>query len=413
VGTSRSHLEGLTSSARDGKKEAFHIFLRLSQPPRSEDCPPHHILRAGKTYAFPFVFIVPDRLLIHVCQHQVDSDAVREAHLRLPPSFGDHEATRQLGLPDDLSSDNASVRYGVYARLVKHETSAVDTKVSVLAAKAIRMRVVPAFAVQASRINSTQEYKLRNEVRIPSSILGGKRSGLVIETTQPPAFCLSPPRAHQKANTMTMARVALRFDPADERCCPPSLRMLTTILKATTYLASSVREQIPTKESLDEDASQAAHSSRRILSRLSVSGVEWKKYYNHFQPEASETLTTEHIALPKPSQEYNGGIHYYAAILVPLSLPQDVTFVPTFHSCLLSIVYSLQIRLAIHGCGIMSRSTALIVPIQIVSEGRNGMHTIRQNIGRGSVSIPIAEDGGLIEAGFTHGYFGDAPPPYA
>ena len=308
------------------------------------------------------------------------------------------------------------MRYGVYARLVKHETSAVNTKVSVLAAKAIRVRVIPAFDVQASRINSTQEYKLRNEVRIPSSILGGKRSGRVIETIQLPAFCLSPPRAHQKANTITMARVALRFDPASERCCPPNLGKLTTILKATTYLASSVRDQISTKDSLDEDASQAVHPSRRIIYRLSVSGVEWKKAYNHLQTEASETsetLTTEQKALPKPSQAYNGGMHYYAAIFLPLSLPQDVTLVPTFHSCLLSIVYSLQIRLAIHGCGIMSRTTALIVPIEIVSEGRKGVHDIRQNNGRGSSSIHIAEDGGLSGATFTHRYFGDAPPPYA
>ena len=59
VGTSRSRLEGLTFLASDGKKETSHIFLRRSQLPRSEDCPPHHILRAGKTYAFPFIFIVP------------------------------------------------------------------------------------------------------------------------------------------------------------------------------------------------------------------------------------------------------------------------------------------------------------------------------------------------------------------
>ncbi|KAI7517025.1 hypothetical protein KC331_g21882, partial [Hortaea werneckii] len=62
VGTARTFLERLTTAAAaSGRSEAFHQFLKLTQPGLEEHYPEANILKAGQTYDFPFVFGVPQQ----------------------------------------------------------------------------------------------------------------------------------------------------------------------------------------------------------------------------------------------------------------------------------------------------------------------------------------------------------------
>ena len=120
LGTSRSYVENLTTAMRAlGKSHAFHIFLKLSQAGLQALFPQNCIMSAGETYDFPFRVVNPQQLLPQTCQHRVCDPTVRSAHLQLPPTLGDKELTTSLGTPDDFSPDNASTRYGVYARLLR------------------------------------------------------------------------------------------------------------------------------------------------------------------------------------------------------------------------------------------------------------------------------------------------------
>lgn len=117
VGTSRTYVERLTTAAAvSGRSQAFHQFLRLSQPGIAAHYPEDRILRAGQEYKIPFVFVIPQQLLPRICGHGVSNSTVRDAHTQLPPSLGDCEGEKHL---DDFAPEMASVRYGVYAKITR------------------------------------------------------------------------------------------------------------------------------------------------------------------------------------------------------------------------------------------------------------------------------------------------------
>lgn len=117
VGTSRTYVERLTTAAAvSGRSQAFHQFLRLSQPGVAQYYPADQILRAGQEYKIPFVFVVPQQLLPRACSHHVTIDAVKDAHVQLPPSMGDYEGSKKQ---DDYAPEMASIRYGVYTKISK------------------------------------------------------------------------------------------------------------------------------------------------------------------------------------------------------------------------------------------------------------------------------------------------------
>ena len=66
-----------------------HAFLTLRQPDLEVRYPSDRILRKGIPYEFPFVFVVPARLVEGACSHLVAHKNVRDAHLLLPPTLGD------------------------------------------------------------------------------------------------------------------------------------------------------------------------------------------------------------------------------------------------------------------------------------------------------------------------------------
>jgi hypothetical protein len=59
------------------------------------------------------------------------------------------------------------------------------------------------------------------------------------------------------------------------------------------------------------------------------------------------------------------GGSYTATVLVPVTLPKDKSFIPTFHSCLISRVYNLSFQLSVPGAASAFRLRA---PMQIGAE---------------------------------------------
>ena len=65
------------------------------------------------------------------------------------------------------------------------------------------------------------------------------------------------------------------------------------------------------------------------------------------------------------STTYNGGAYYVARILVPIELPANKAFVPTFHSCLISRTYSLGLSLSTNSA--FGGNLDLKLPIQVAA----------------------------------------------
>jgi hypothetical protein len=373
VGTSRTYVERLTTAAAaSGRSEAFHQFLRLQQPGLHQLYPEDLVLKAGKIYEFPFVFAVPTQLLPRICQHSVQSDAVRDAHYHLPPTFGDKGLTSSKN-SDDMAPDMASVRYGVFVKITELRTKGDDAWRSAIASKARRLRVIPAVEEQPPLDVHVEdgEYLLRKEKSIRKGLLKSKIGSLVMTAAQPQAFKMRSYN-NPESRMSTMATVMLRFDPLDENSAPPKLGNLSSKLKVTTFFASTARNTFPTKHISMFDLSQGLHTEQLSLSSRCVANVEWTKQQptSHELQRRSSTTSNSSLEtgdIPDASEGYKGGVYYTARLLVPISLPTNKAFVPTFHSCLISRVYTLKLDLSISTGGI-GPSMEVKVPVQISSQ---------------------------------------------
>ena len=85
----------------------------------------------------------------------------------------------------------------------------------------------------------------------------------------------------------------------------------------------------------------------------------------------SVASTASTASVPEASQNYAGKHFWTAHILVPLSLPKNRSFVPTFHSCIVSRTYTLELSLTYStpGTKVSSPHMTLRTPIQVSSEG--------------------------------------------
>lgn len=380
VGTSRTFVERLTTAAAvSGRSEAFHQFLKLSQPNVWRSLPETGVLEGGKQYDVPFVFVVPQHMLPRICQHRVQNSSVREEHLQLPPTLGDKELADGEVMLDDLAPEMASVRYGIFAKLSKQKLVGDQWRKASIALKAKKLRIIPAVD-EHPPVNidgKDSDYVMRKEKNIKKGVFKGKLGTLVMEAEQPKSLRLQSPTNVEQCRTTTMATVMLRFDPADENSPPPRLGSLTSKLKVATYFASQARSSIPTKSSTLLDLSQGVHAEHLNLSSRCVASVEWTKQTAskpvsiERRDSAMSTASIDVGITPEPSETYKGKSYYTARLLVPITLPTNRAFVPTFHSCLISRVYSLNLHLSLHSAGI-GPSMELKLPVQISAEGSSG-----------------------------------------
>lgn len=110
-GSTRTFVEKIaTTSPTNGRTEAFHNFVRLLQPMDSSAFPDPRIIEAGKTYKYPFTFVVPDTLLPQSCTHAKRPGFPEGGHMTPPPSLGDPlVASMGKSLMDDMAPDMGAI----------------------------------------------------------------------------------------------------------------------------------------------------------------------------------------------------------------------------------------------------------------------------------------------------------------
>jgi hypothetical protein len=380
VGTSKTYVERLTNAAAaSGRSNAFHSFLKMADESVRTRYPSDRILRAGKTYSFPFHFVLPQQLLPRVCTHKVISPTLRECHIQLPPTFGDKdvEGTDEDKGCDDMVPEMASIRYGVHARVSKNQSSDQGSVRTTIVNQAKRLRIIPVSAEQPPLdLSEDPEYITRRERALRKGMLQGKLGSLVIEAMQPPTMHMRA-RANPDEPTTSTATIALRFDPVEEGLQPPRLGSLSTKLKVCTNYASTGRSSFPTKQAATLDLSQGSHSEQLTLSSRCMGGVHWHKHHprdaGSRRDSACSTRPSSPLAgrVPAPSETYQGKAYYTAELTVPVTLPRNKTFVPTFHSCLISRTYQLKFELGIQTAG-FGGTMDLKLPLQICCQGSAG-----------------------------------------
>lgn len=379
IGTSRTFVERLTTAAAaSGRSEAYQTFLRLSQPGLEGLYPENLVLKAGQAYKFPFVFAVPEQLLPRICQHKVKNETVRQAHLRLPPTFGDHElGARSVDNQDDFAPDMSSIRYGIFAKVTELRVHKDNVWRSTICSKARRVRVIPAVEEQPPLDVHEEEgeYLMRRERSIRKSLFKGKTGTLVMEAVQPSALSLRSYN-NPESKASTTATLMLRYDPVDEASPLPKLGTLASKLKIATYYASTARTALPVKNAAMLELAAGVHCEQLTLSSRCMANVEWTR---HEPSKASSAVSTERRdsanstsslelgSIPEPSSKYTGGAYYTARLVVPIALPSNKNFPPTFHSCLISRIYVLKFDLGISTSGIAPKME-IKLPVQVTSD---------------------------------------------
>ncbi|KAH8596535.1 hypothetical protein B0O99DRAFT_509469 [Bisporella sp. PMI_857] len=371
-GHTKTYVENLSPHSTTSRTTANHNFLKLSMPIRDSDYPQPRIAEAGRTYTFPFNFAIPQQLLPRACVHDCVAGHVQQAHLQLPPSLGDREGSAY----DDMAPTMAQITYSIKVKVIKNKDE--EGKDVVLVEKQRKLRVVPAVA-EAPPLSTGEgfdDYLLAKSKMLRKSLFSSKLGRITVSSSQPKAVMLPSPRDAGACPTTTMATINLRFDPKDETSQPPRLGGLNTKIRASTFFSARSVQTFPNRYSMSTaiESTRGVYETSVPVSSRCVEGVTWEK----IQPKVTSrrnsdtSVSSSDYSDHETVTERTGSTPFYTAqILVPINLPSYKRFVPTFHTCIVSRVYTLDLTLTIHtpGAGVPASSVTLRLPVQIGAVG--------------------------------------------
>ncbi len=343
-------------------------------------------VQPGQTKSFRFHFVVPAQLLPTACKHSVSGEHVHEVHQNLLPSMG------EFLLPlDDLAPEMSKITYGITAKLIARPSEDASLKnMKAISVAHRKMHIIPAIAetppLQISPKNPCWQPSTTKSLK--RGMFKGKLGTINVSTTQPRALVIDPSKKQQPS---TMATVIFKFYPQDARAKPPRLGAITSKLRAITYSSVRSMEIIPDESTRckNHERFSGSYNNGVNLSSRWVNNVKWEwnvpapAYARRDSGYSTASLETTSSAastnscasedtLPRQQEEQKGW--WQATVPIPVTLPKTKTWLPTFHSCLISRFYTFVLVTSIHtpSASVPSTQITLRVPIQIASKPRQG-----------------------------------------
>ncbi|BCR82737.1 arrestin (or S-antigen), N-terminal domain protein [Aspergillus chevalieri] len=368
-GTSRTTVERASVPGQSG---AHQTFLKLRQP--IDHYPSPRILQPGHTYVFPFTFVVPDRLLPQACNHPKDHGHLEHAHTLLPPTLGDTMVTLRNGksaLVDDLCPEMCRVAYFIRTAVLKKDGSG---KRKVLGSGTQKVRITPVVEEQPPLNIPDHEvdgYCVRKEKDLRRGWTRAKRGRLVVSTAQPKPL-VSNHGGEESVNSV--ATLDLRFEPVTEDEAPPQLGTVWTKVTASTFYGAQPWRDFPAgiRASSWAQLGRGVYIESVPLSTRCVASASWTKHSR--RDSFSSSSSTSSASTASTSASSTTGSYYTASVIIPITPPTSKTLVPTFHSCLLSRTYSLDLSISYHAphtSRLLGSAVSLKVPIQVTCSPQN------------------------------------------
>lgn len=210
-------------------------------------------------------------------------------------------------------------------------------------------------------------YRLRREKDVRRGTMRPKQGRLVMAAAQPRPLQISPPDKSAESAS-TAATVHLRFDPVGNEE-PPSLGTVWSKLCVSTYYSVNPWEDSPTSGivSTTDMSGRGLYQDSVPLSNLCVASAKWVKNCSDTTRRDSLQSTSSAESITGPSASFSGETYYTASLVVPISLPTSKAFLPTFHSCLISRAYTIELCLSYHtpNMNILTPTVSLKLPIQL------------------------------------------------
>ncbi|KAL1846577.1 hypothetical protein Daus18300_014221 [Diaporthe australafricana] len=437
IGCARTKTDGYSAP-----HESTYTFLKLVMPIPESVYPVPRVLESSRTLSVPFHFVLPNFLTLGACTHKVESDHVKGQHLCLPPSMGSW--ARGNWEKDDLSPQMADIEYTIRARVWKQpELQARPTKIM----ESIKsIQVLPIFPEQAPLSISKNDrlYCMSKTKAMRKNLLSAKLGRLTVSAEQPRAVMLRP---DGQLAAGTTAQVDLRFEPVSADTPPPKITGISSKITAHTYFSAGPIGSPPNMG----DFNKAGVSDRRGVYSTSVNlpsaapldKPTWLTYQarrdsGYFTDTAPENTASEEegdaaeeedrqrqqqqqrrrrrtsitIAnLVRPSKQQNPSSTssprrprsspVYHTTMVPVAVARlptaKKTFVPTFHSCIASRVYTLHVSLQVSAAGAggtvgTSTTLSLDLPLQVGVEPEGIVAGGSEQDGPPGEELPSFED---------------------
>ncbi|KAF9248489.1 hypothetical protein DTO013E5_6274 [Penicillium roqueforti] len=370
-GVSRTTVERASCPGRTGSQQ---MFLKLRQPIDEMEYPTPRVLESGRTYEYPFTFVVPDHLLPQVCTHTKKNAHIQRSHTMLPPTLGDPIlASNGKTLLDDMAPNMSQIGYTVRASVLQKQLTGPGFVA--IAAIAKKIRIIPIVEEEPPvETSANPSFCTRKEKSVKRGTLRGKLGHIVASSSQPKAVQLLPPNGEPSDTVSTVATVNLRFDPiGDEK--PPALGTMTSKLRVSTFFSAAPWDDFPSSTGMPfAHIGCGLYTESVPLLTMCVESAQWTKQSsaaNSMRRDSTDSSSSD--SSTGPSSAFTGDTYYTASVVVPVTLPESKAFVPTFHSCLMSRIYALELSLTYHtpAANLMTPTISLRLPVQFTSQAKH------------------------------------------
>jgi hypothetical protein len=379
-----------------------HRFLELTQPDLLLRTSENRSFKQGCIYKIPFEFAIPDHMLPTTCRHVVASPLVHTCHISMPPSFGDHE----LADVTDYAPKHASIKYRVVGTV--HQISETGG-CSEIASASEPICFMPKERAVEPDVGAWEPARL-SQAEMFISKLWTKPSGkLAVTSTQPTLFVLKDFRKSVWRSELSgRVKINLVFWPANNEAKPPGQIDFNAFLRTTTVSAVSPLTQLPSNDPWFGPQIDRHTAPSIILSPRQIEDIEWvqgspenaqvdEDCASYDAPPAYET---PRVMAPK--------LCYSAQIMISLDATSTSLLVPTFHSCLITRAYDLDLKVSLPGPTIgMGPAMQIRLPVRVICAAafarRDSAVLLEEALGDELGHDPMCEDLGIADP--------EGPPP--
>ncbi len=340
---------------------SFRPFLKMRMPISEDDMPEDRVFKAGRTYTIPFHFVIPHQLPIGACKHQCEDGPVLDHHLRLPPTIGFWSA-------DDQAPEMAQIEYAVKARAVKQAQGDVPAS-KVMEGQHV-VKVLPASPEDAP-LDITfrdERYTMAKTKTIRKNLFSAKTGKLTAASMQPEAVMFS---ADGRDASLSTAHINLEFVPDSVDTAPPKINSVSAKLLSTTFFGAAPVNYLPNLGPRTAYHSNPClnYTTTNNLFNNPVDKISWLQEKvdagRRDSGYSSSHLSPDSDAMGKSGNKKTASpIKHVASLDVPFTVTNNnrKIFLPTFHSCLISRTYVLQLCLSV---GPTNTTLTLSVPVQV------------------------------------------------
>ncbi|PYI36803.1 hypothetical protein BP00DRAFT_441367 [Aspergillus indologenus CBS 114.80] len=319
---------------------ASTTFLHMSQPLDDPSIQAAgEALDAGVEYCLPFEFVIPCKLPLQACQHNCRHEQVQEEHPSLPPSLGTlgHQK-KSLHGKDDMSPETASIAYHISLRISKKSSKAGTTAPIAewehpIHIRPLRVERAPVLVPRESKF-----YCLRREVTITRGLSRAHQGVLSAQAVQPTAIA-------PKETPFRLAPIDLHYR-ALSGAPPPKLSAIKVELQAISFFGAKPWSDFPDL----------------------TDPVTWGRHQNHYTyPVSLADMQPGPLKWQQKNTDDEALPIFRSTLQVPVELPGDLDYPPTFSHCFISRGYALKVDICYRAPGAWGRNrVSLTVPLQIL-----------------------------------------------